>query len=170
MSSKDDPPLRVALLGAGIFASTAHAPVLQKYPDTFDCVAVWSRRKESAEALANTLHCKAFSGDDDLENLLKRQDVEAIIMALPLDVQPIFVPRILQSGKHLLSEKPIAPTVATAKPLVDLATQYPSLHWSVAENFRYEPAWIQTAHAVQTQIGRPFLVSLIVRSPLSGSS
>jgi predicted dehydrogenase len=148
------PPLRVALLGAGIFATTCHAPVIKDNPSVFDCVAVWSRRPESSEVLAATLGADAFSGEQGLEQVLQLPKLDAIIMALPLDVQPKYVVMVLEAGKNILSEKPIAASVSEAKKLQQLYSQkYSSLQWSIAENFRYEPAMLRTAEAVKNEIG-----------------
>jgi predicted dehydrogenase len=178
MDAGNKSPLRIALLGAGIFATNAHVPVLEKHTETLSCVAVWSRHKSSAEELIASKpflvanHCLALGGEDDLADLLQRSDIDAILMALPLNVQPLLVPRILQAGKHLLSEKPIAPTVAIAKSLVEdyYQTQQQDANstfiWSVAENFRYEPAMDKMRTLiVQDNIGKPFLFRLTIRAP-----
>ena len=165
------PPLRVAILGTGIFATNCHIPALLKHPKLFDCVALWSRTEESVQKL---LHGKngdggpltllpssiqGYSGEEGLEQILhERTDVEAIIMALPLDVQPHYVTRALEAGKHVLSEKPIAATLSEAKKLCDWFYQEKrattsKLQWSVAENFRYEPAIQRVADAVKNEIG-----------------
>ena len=156
--------IRTALLGAGIFAREAHAPILARSP-SFDCVAVWSRRLESASVLADELGAEAFSGEASLEEVLARKDIDAIVMALPLDVQPDLVRRVLRSGKHLLSEKPIAPTVAIAREMVEEYEKVGTSRWLVAENFRYEPAIQRMADIVRTVIGKPYLVSLLLRAP-----
>ena len=144
-------PLNVVLLGAGIFASNAHAPVLEKYPETFRCVAVWSRRLESAEKVAARLDAQAFT---DLDKVLALPDVDAAVMALPIDVQPSIVLKALAAGKHVLSEKPIAPTVHEAQSLLHFyATHHAdNLVWSVAENFRYEPALLHAAKIIRDGI------------------
>lgn len=151
---KTPPPLRVALLGAGIFASTCHAPVIESNPNVFNCVAVWSRRKEPADTLAATLKAEAYSGEDALKDVLALPDLDAVIMALPLDVQPKYVVMALEAGKNILSEKPIAATVAKAKELQQLYSEkYSKVQWSIAENFRYEPGMLRTAEAVKNEIG-----------------
>jgi predicted dehydrogenase len=148
------PPLRVALLGAGIFATTCHAPVIKDNPSVFDCIAVWSRRSESSEALAATLGADTFSGKEGLQQVLQLSKLDAIIMALPLDVQPKYVVMALEAGKNILSEKPIAATVSEAKELQQLYShKFSGLQWSIAENFRYEPAMMRTAAAVKNEIG-----------------
>jgi predicted dehydrogenase len=162
-------PLNVALLGAGIFASTSHAPILKNNPDTFNCVAVWSRRIESASTLVSTTlqQSKAYS---DLDEVLNLPNLDAVIMALPIDVQPEYVVKCLKANKHVLSEKPIAATVEEANKVLQVYTKdYSHLKWSVAENFRYEPAVLRAADIIQNKkdvsIGEPFLVSLTIRAP-----
>lgn len=175
MTEPTQPPLRVALLGAGIFATNGHIPTIQRHPEVFQCVAVWSRREESVNTLILKKFSKnddattpqAYSGDDGLKQVLENDNVEAVIISLPLDVQPNYVIMALQSGKHVLSEKPIAATVSEAKKFVDLYQQkYSSqlLVWSVAENKRYEPANLRAAEAVKNEIGNPYLFSLTIRN------
>ncbi len=162
---KESRSLNVALLGAGIFASTCHAPILKSNPDIFNCVAVWSRRLDSASKLVSTtLHqSKAYS---DLDEVLAIKDLDAVIMALPLDVQPDYVVKCLKANKHVLSEKPIAPTVEEATKLLNTyKKEHSHLIWSVAENFRYEPAVIRASELIKDTIGDPFLASLTVRAP-----
>jgi predicted dehydrogenase len=151
-SSKPPP----GLLGAGIFATKSHAPILKKHPELFECIGVWSRRKESATALAGGTFgssCRSFGGDDELDKLLEQ--VDAVVMALPFSVQPSYIKRVFQQGKHLLSEKPIAATVEVAKDLLDIYHKYhqKTLCWSVAENYRYVPGILAMAEAVKSKIG-----------------
>jgi predicted dehydrogenase len=114
--------------------------------------------------------CQAYAGEEELANLLA-SSIDAFVVCLPIDVQPVFVERILKAGKHVLSEKPIASTVAIARPLVDLYQKLQSnnnAHWSVAENYRYEPAMIQAAAAVREHCGdQLLLVSLQIRAPFT---
>lgn len=62
-----------------------------------------------------------------------------MIVALPISTQPEIIKKALLAGKHVLSEKPIAKDIKTAKELVEfyrgLGSNAP--HWGVAENFRY---------------------------------
>ena len=169
-ATKSSQPLNVALLGSGIFATTVHAPILKGNPNVFNCLAVWSRRIESATELVSTTlqQSKPYS---DLDEVLKIPNLDAVIMALPLDVQPKYVVKCLQANKHVLSEKPIAPTVDEATKLLEMYTKdYSHLKWSVAENFRYEPAIVRASEIIQNRdgkvtIGKPTLVSLTVRAP-----
>jgi hypothetical protein len=106
------------------------------------------------------LNLDVYHGDDGLHELLKREDIGAVIIALPIAKQPEIVEMALKAGKHVLSEvrcwdrngtndrtcradwivfviqKPIGPDVASAKKLIEVyESQYKSknLQWRVAE-------------------------------------
>jgi predicted dehydrogenase len=73
-----------------------------------------------------------------LDNLLQREDIHAVVIALPILVQPDIIKRAISAGKHVLSEKPIAKDVATAQELITWYKEKRSMRiWSVAENFRF---------------------------------
>lgn len=76
--------------------------------------------------------------------------------SLPILVQPDFIRKALTAGKHVLSEKPIAKDIATARDLVqwyhaNIDTR--KTLWAVAENFRYMTKFLRTAEEVQ-KLGR----------------
>lgn len=95
-----------------------------------------------------------YDGDaaTDLDALLRRTDIDAVIIALPITVQPSIVRKCLAAGKHVLSEKPVAPDVASGIELISEynATYKPkSLVWRVAENFELEPGYHVAAKAIK---------------------
>ncbi|KAL2152878.1 hypothetical protein VTH82DRAFT_4033 [Thermothelomyces myriococcoides] len=136
----------IALLGAGIFAREQHLPAIEAAP-SLTLKAVYSRSQKSAEALAAAsrdpssvavyFDSPALEGRS-LDDLLRREDVAAVSVVLPILQQPAVVEKAIRAGKHVLSEKPVAGTVADAVRLIDW---YESLAnkplWGVAENWRY---------------------------------
>ncbi len=152
------PPIRLALIGAGIYARDAHVPALQTLADRFEVAAVYSRTRANAEALAAAIG-PAVEATTDLDALLARDDIEAVDILLPIHVLPEAVERALAAGKHVLSEKPIAPTVARGRALLARWQEGGAGQaWMVGENWRYEPAFVRAAEWVAAgQIGRPLL-------------
>ena len=159
--------LKVALFGAGPIACDSHVQTLKRYPGVFRCIAVWAKQQKSAKFLVNkqfsddtsrAAQPKIYSGEDGLKELFENTGVEAVIIALPLDVQHIYVRKALLRGKHVLSENPIATTLSKAQKLVDcyqklvLPSSCPAV-WFVAENYRYHPAILRAAQVVQKDIG-----------------
>jgi len=164
------PPVRLALIGAGIFAKDAHLPSLLRLRDQFEIVAIYSRTEAAAVALAQTLPhpVRIYT---DLGALLADPEIEAVDIVLPIDVMPTVVAQALASGKHLISEKPIAPDVVTARRLI--AAYHPSAGqvWMVGENWRYEDAFIQAREIVeQGEIGRPVMCHMTVFAPVTPAS
>ncbi len=76
----------------------------------------------------------------NLDDLLKRQDITAVIIVLPILVQPDIIRRCFAAGKHVLSEKPVAKDVSTARLLLEeYRTKYApkNIVFNVAEQFRF---------------------------------
>jgi predicted dehydrogenase len=158
--------IRLALLGAGIFARDVHVPALQALSDTFEIVAVYSRSQANAAAVARQLPGQA-EATSDLPALLARDDIEAVDVILPIAVMPSVVELALRSGKHVISEKPIASTVATGRRLLELYQQNAGQIWAVGENWRYEEAFERAAAIVHSgEIGRPLLCHWVVYNPI----
>ena len=170
--SHTDPtnPVRLALVGAGIFARDAHVPALRRLSDRFAIVAVHSRSQASAAALAEQVGGEVALSTD-LDALLARPEIDAVDVVLPIPVQAEVVARALASGKHVISEKPIAPELATAQRLIEIHRRQPGQVWLVAENWRYEEAFVRAAEIVRSDaIGRPLTVHWAQYSPHGPSS
>ncbi|KAF4969244.1 hypothetical protein FSARC_3497 [Fusarium sarcochroum] len=119
--------------------------------DNLALKAIYSRSLKSAQETA-ALNTRAdqtpdlYSGDSgsgkSLDDLLARSDIEAVIIALPIPSQPEHIKAALAAGKHVLAEKPLAPTVDQGKKLLDY---YRGLGgkatFSIAENFRFKPSF-----------------------------
>ncbi|KAB5513371.1 hypothetical protein GE09DRAFT_632842 [Coniochaeta sp. 2T2.1] len=151
----------IALLGAGIFAREEHLPAIEA-ASNLNLLAIYSRSQSSVDALASQASKpvdKYFdspsSPGKSLDDLLARKDIEAVIVVLPINNQPEVIKKAIAAGKHVLSEKPVAKDVATAK---DLIAWYRGLSnppiWAVAENFRYTESLVKAAEEVKRLGGK----------------
>ncbi|MDX2138032.1 MAG: Gfo/Idh/MocA family oxidoreductase [Chloroflexota bacterium] len=148
-------PIRLALIGAGIYMRDTHAPSLRQHPDLYQIIAVYSRTEESAQRVAAGFDYPVAIYTD-LDAILQRNDVEAVDIALPIDLMPDAIERARAAGKHVISEKPAAPDLATARRLLTLDVQYPATRWVVAENWRYEPGFREAKQLLDAgTIGTP---------------
>ncbi|KXJ90840.1 oxidoreductase family protein [Microdochium bolleyi] len=153
-------PLGIAIIGSGIFVREQHLPAALASP-LITIKALWSRSLKSAEEAAKLIPegsqdaVDLYSSDSGegkgYDDLLKRSDIVGVILALPIPDMPAYIEKALAAGKHVLGEKPIAPTVGRA---VELVEYYKKLDnkatWSVAENFRFVPAYSYAAEQVKT--------------------
>ncbi|KAF8965773.1 oxidoreductase family protein [Flammula alnicola] len=154
----------IAILGAGIFATEAHLPALATLGDGAPSLkAVYSRSEKSAHSLADaaagalklaTLPSIYHDGDAsaNLDVLLARADITAVIVVLPITLQPSIVLKALAAGKHVLSEKPVAPDVRQG---LDLIKTYNELYrpkgliWRIAENYEAEPGYRKVGEVIR---------------------
>lgn len=135
--------------------SQAHIPALVE--NNANILAVYSRSTASTTSLlsaaeqagADTSKVKVYSDetpDSNLDALLLRHDINAVVIALPILVQPDVVRKCLQAGKHVLCEKPIAKDVQMGLELVrEYESKYAPLGpvFAVAEQYRYDRAFNQ---------------------------
>ncbi|MDV9175680.1 Gfo/Idh/MocA family oxidoreductase, partial [Streptomyces sp. W16] len=105
--------MRIGLLGTGPWAQMAHAPALAGHAE-WDFAGVWGRRPDAAKELADQYGVPAY---DDVDALLA--DVDAVAVALPPSVQAELAVRAARAGRHLLLDKPLAPTVEQGRAVVD---------------------------------------------------
>ncbi len=143
-------PIRLALVGTGLFAQDAHLPALQALGDRFQIAAVYSRTRANAEALAAQIPGSPQIYTD-LDALLANDDVEAVDVILPIEVLPDAVEKSLRAGKQVVSEKPLAPDVATGRRLLQIYQRdHADQVWMVAENYRYEEAFRRAGAVVRS--------------------
>ena len=150
------------------FDPLAHLPAIAALGDQQVLLrAVYSRSSASAKHLADEAlkalkldsppHVYSDDSADNLDTLLARKDIAAVIVVLPITKQPEIVLKALEAGKHVLSEKPVAKDVKTG---IDLIDEYEKTYkpkglvWRVAENFEAEPGYQRAAQVIrQGQIG-----------------
>ncbi len=151
-------PIRLAILGSGIFARDGHLPALMALPDHFEVAALYSRTLEKATALAATLPRPADTYTD-IAAVLARDDIDAVDIILPILTEPEVILQALKAGKHVISEKPVAADVARGKALLQAAaklTQVSGRVWMVAENYRYAQEFNTAGQIVRRgDVGKP---------------
>ena len=137
--------MRIGLLGTGPWAQMAHAPALAGHAE-WDFAGVWGRRPDAAKELADQYGVPAY---DDVDALLA--DVDAVAVALPPSVQAELAVRAARAGRHLLLDKPLAPTVEQGQAVVD-AVQEAGVASVVFFTTRFLPeteAWITEQAAAE---------------------
>ncbi|MEV6508690.1 Gfo/Idh/MocA family oxidoreductase [Streptomyces sp. NPDC051642] len=137
--------MRIGLLGTGPWAQMAHAPALSEH-GAWDFAGVWGRRPDAAKELADQYGVPAY---DDVDALLA--DVDAVAVALPPSIQAELAVRAARAGRHLLLDKPLAPTVEQGRAVVD-AVREAGVASVVFFTTRFQPeteAWIAEQAAAE---------------------
>ena len=160
------PPIRIAIVGTGLFAEDAHVPSLLGLADTYRIVAVCGRTALGTEKLARLIPY-AVDLATDLPSVLARPDIDAVDLVLPISAMASALEMSLASGKHVFSEKPLATDVASGLRLLEIHRRHPGQIWMVGENWRYEPAFVAAADLVSSgAIGQPRVCDWVNYSPM----
>ena len=153
--------LGFGLIGLGLI-SQAHLKGLKDAAGHVRLVAVCDKDPALARRVADEVGATAYT---DYEALLQDPKVAAVDIPLPHNLHYAVAAAALRAGKHVLLEKPMAPTAKECADLIALAQKY-GLTVSVAENTPFVTAYIAVRDLlVSGAIGRPRLV----RTLISGS-
>jgi UDP-N-acetyl-2-amino-2-deoxyglucuronate dehydrogenase len=124
-------PLRVALVGLGNW-SKMHENAL-KNTELLKLVTCYTRTGEKAKKFAKENNC---AYEKSYEDVLKRSDIDAIILCTPHTTHPGMAIQAANAGKHLLIEKPLANTVAECRKMIS-AFDDAGLVLAVCQDRRY---------------------------------
>jgi predicted dehydrogenase len=149
----------IALLGAG-YAADIQLAGWKRVPDA-QVVGVWNRTPERARALAAR---HGVPHADDLDVLLASPEVTAVDVATAVETHRDYALRAAADGKHVLCQKPMAPSYREAEELVE-GCEAAGVRLMVNENWRWRP-WYRTARTVldRGNLGHPFYLRLAFRS------
>ncbi|KAK7272022.1 hypothetical protein RJT34_28360 [Clitoria ternatea] len=172
-------PPEIAIVGAGIFVKTQYLPRLSEISHLFHLKAIWSRSQESATAAVEIarkhfpgVECKF--GDNGLDDIIRDPSITAVTVVLAGQNQVDISLRLLKAGKHVLQEKPAA---SCTSELENALSSYKSISadapgqliWSVAENYRFEPALVECKKLI-AGIGKMMSIQVIIEGSMNSSN
>ncbi|KAI7862628.1 hypothetical protein BDF14DRAFT_1735765 [Spinellus fusiger] len=141
-------PIKVGIIGTGIFAYR-HLEAYRKIGgDKFQIVACCNRSKDKAIKFAAEVGIPESSVYTDPQELINDPNVELVDVLLPVQYNWDIVQLAISAKKHVLIEKPIAQNIEIARKIV-LAARNASTVVAVAENWSYHPVVQAAAKYVQ---------------------
>jgi predicted dehydrogenase len=155
--------VRVGVMGAGWWATSAHLPAIQSHPHA-ELIAVQSRQRAKAEKIARDFGAKFAC--TSLEEILSLKNLDAVIVSSTPNVHYAQAKAVLERGLHVLIEKPMTFTAAEARELVELAAQ---------KNVQLliSCPWHFTAHGREARrlirsgaLGKIKLISVLMTNPI----
>ncbi len=134
--------LRVGVIGLG-FMGHRFSAIVRQLP-TAELVAVADIREEVGRKVAADNGVEYMP--DGLE-LIRRPDVEAVVVCTPEDAHVEYCMEAIQRGKGVLVEKPISHTVESAEQMIRAARQK-GVTLMVGHTLRFNPAWAQAKERI----------------------
>jgi predicted dehydrogenase len=145
------PPLRVGLLGAGGIATIPEGvlPNIHHIADKVTVVAIADTLPGRAAAAAARFGIPEHYLD--LESMLAGADLEAVVNLTPIPAHAATSLKIVEAGKHLVLEKPIATTLAEADAIID-AARARELTVVVAPPDMLHSPYVEAARLIREQV------------------
>lgn len=112
---------KLALLGCGDVAQRDYLPEFHRLADRAEIVAVAARTETHLHQVADAYNIPHRY--TDYRQMLAKTDAEAVINLTPIQQHTETTLASLAAGKHVYSEKPVAPTVTEAIQIRDAAQQ-----------------------------------------------
>jgi predicted dehydrogenase len=110
-------PIRSAVLGYGLAGRVFHCPFVSAVPG-FELTTILQRTGNTAADAYP--HARIIR---DPEDAFADPSIDLIIIATPNETHTELATRALNAGKHVVVDKPLAPTSADARTLIDLAAK-----------------------------------------------
>ncbi|MGA2396298.1 MAG: Gfo/Idh/MocA family oxidoreductase [Candidatus Lustribacter sp.] len=142
--------MKVAFVGSGL-QTRRRAPVVHQSPDD-ELVVIAGTDATSRNALAAQFGCEAT---DDWHAAVGRSDIDAVVVTTPPHLHAEISVAALESGKHVLCEKPLSRTLGEAQAMVDAAARAQRV-LKCGFNHRHHPAILEARRRFeQGDFGRP---------------
>ena len=146
-------PINIAIVGCGSVALQNHLPGLALCPDVkvialcdSDAATLDVARQQTGVNIISTRH----------EEIVKRDDVNAVIIATPNFTHAQIALDAIANGKHVLCEKPLALNFADANAMV-IAADKANVRHMTAFTYRFVPAMRYLTNLIQRgDLGQPY--------------
>ena len=148
-------PVKIAVVGGG-YGAKVPLPAYAEM-DEFEPVAVWSRRPERAQELADTFALAL--GTSELDELLSHPGLEAVHVAGPVAQHAEVAIAAAQRGLHVLCEKPLAASLEEARAVV-VAIEAAGVAGAVNYGRRMQQTRARLLERVREVLGAPRMVSI----------
>jgi predicted dehydrogenase len=130
-------PIRLGLIGTGLAVEHLHWPALRRMPDRFRVTAFADRDVERAARFATYSGVDRTEFHADHRDLLARDDVDAVLVSVPIPLLYGIAGDVLAAGKHLLCEKPTGTDEEQAGAFLAFERDFPDRVVLVGENYFY---------------------------------
>lgn len=127
-------PIRLGIISFAHAHIHAYADVIKDFDDA-QIVAAWDDDRERGETNAAKYN---ITFEPDLDNLLARDDIDAVFITSPTNKHAEHAVAAAQAGKHILLQKPMALTLEDCDTIIAAVKQY-GVKFSLCYQMRADP-------------------------------
>ena len=144
--------LRFAILGCGFWSQFQLGGWKELYGA--ECVALYNRTKSKADDLARRFGIPHTY--DDAEDMMEKEELDFVDIITDVDTHSKFVELAAEFKKHVICQKPMAPSFEIAKKMMQV-TREAGVKFYVHENYRWQPQIRRMKQIIDSGvIGKPF--------------
>ncbi|MEM3630038.1 MAG: Gfo/Idh/MocA family oxidoreductase, partial [Nitrososphaerota archaeon] len=146
--------IKIGVIGAAGFIGEVHTRAAFEIPNA-KLVAIADINEERGKEVAKKYNTKWYK---DYNDMLKKEDIDAVIIATPDDLHLDPAIAAAEAGKHMLIEKPLATNVKDAEEIIKYAKKN-GVKLMVGFIERFNPIFLTIKQAiVDGNIGAPILL------------
>ncbi len=147
--------IRLGVIGTGLAWERLHYPAIQELGDKYEIAALANRTKADAETFAAKIKLDPANVYQNYEEMLKRDDIDAVDILVPIELNYEVSERVAKSGKPFICEKPLAPDMVQAQKYLELTKKHRQ-KIMIAENYRYSEEGSKIKELIASgKIGEP---------------
>ena len=155
--------VRIGIIGAGWWATSAHIPAVTAHPKA-ELVAVQSRELDKAEKIARDFGARYAC--TSLGESLSLKELDAVIIASTPNVHHAQAKAALEHGLHVLIEKPMTFTAGEARELVEIAARR-NLHLLISCPWHFTAHGLEARRLIQSgALGEIKMISVLMTNPI----
>jgi predicted dehydrogenase len=147
--------IRYAVAGLGYIAQKAVLPAFAHAKKNSEIAAFFSDDPKKLQQLGKRYGVGGLYAYDQYEKGLKKEEIDAVYIALPNHLHCEYTVRAAQAGVHVLCEKPMALSIHECETMIHAADHH-RIKLMIAYRLHYEEANLHAIHLVQSgKIGEP---------------
>jgi UDP-N-acetyl-2-amino-2-deoxyglucuronate dehydrogenase len=150
--------IRFALVGCGRIAKN-HFAAIKQHADQAELVAVCDADCQALVMAAETTSAQPFAS---LSEMLARIDADIVVLATPSGLHPEQAIQIAKTGRHVMTEKPMATRWEDGKRMVQACDEAAVRLFVVKQNRRNATLQLLKRAVVQERFGRIYMVNINV--------
>lgn len=147
IANNQQPVIKVGIIGCGD-RGKGMAHVIQELKDKFSITAICDTLDFRLDETRKILKADTFRPYKDYRKLLDDKNVDAVVVAVPLNMHYPIAADSLQAGKHLYLEKTMTFDIPQALKLVEISKRLPKQVVQIGHQYRYSPLYYKVKEII----------------------
>ncbi len=151
--------LGVAVIGTGAISSV-HIDAYQQFKDICEIRILCDISKDKAQNMKENKNLKISEVLEDWKKILKRNDIDIISLCLPPNMHASVAIPMLEAGKHVLVEKPMALSLNQCDKMIKAAKEN-EVYLSVVSQNRYKTPMMKVKKIIDAGLAGQILSATV---------